>query len=55
MTIEIQSDGKYYMIKNVNWVKQHDGELIVNYKDDNNEPHEESGAIPEYFRVMDCD
>ena len=55
MTIEIQDEGKYYMIKNVNWIRVRDDQLLVHYVDENGEVHEETGKIPEYFRVMDCE
>jgi len=55
MTVEIQDNGRYYMIKNVNWLTVKNGELIVNYKGEDGEIHEEIGSIPEYMRAMWCD
>lgn len=55
MTLEIQEGNKYYKYKNINWTRIHNGELTINYIDENGEQAEEFGPVPEYMRTMDCE
>lgn len=55
MTVNIEDKEKYYTIKDVNWLTVKNGELVVNYKGEDGEMHEEIGPMPEYMRAMWCD
>ena len=55
MTLEIQDKNGFYMHKETKWVRISNGKLNISYIGDDGEQRVESGPIPEYMRIMDCE